>query len=178
MAQQPGRFRIEWFDYTRATKPDMDAILHVYKTVFTEDIGEPFDEKLDSDFLRPLDYYADNVRGAFLVVRDTVCGGRIVGTAALRNFPKLNNQAELKRMLFLKVCRGHGLAPKMAVMLIGKAMELKYDAIVLDTKTKLKAANAVYERLGWVDCEDYNGNPRPDRWMRRVLPRQPGAAKL
>lgn len=163
------RFRIEWFDHARASAADTAAILHVYKVVFAEDIVSPFNETLDADFLRPCDYYADAVRGAFLVVRDLHDGGRIVGTSAIRRCPQLPNQAELKRMLLLRVARGNGLAREMAVMLIGKARELKYDAMVLDTNKKLRVANGVYEKLGWRDCENYNKSSRPDRWMRLVL---------
>jgi hypothetical protein len=46
---------------------------------------------------------------------------------------------------------------------------LGFRRCVLDTKTKLVASNTFYEKLGFVDCADYNGNARADRWMAVTL---------
>jgi GNAT superfamily N-acetyltransferase len=169
MSDPSGRFLIEWFDYSTATKADMAQIGEVYKHVFEHDIRLVFNPALDADFLRPLDYYAPKVRGAFIVTRDANDGNRIVGTAALRHLKELGNQVEIKRMFFLPVCRGRKLAHIVCQLLLGRARDLGYDAVVLDTKKRLAAANRVYEVHGFRDCENYNGNPRADRFMRLRL---------
>eukprot|EP00672_Neobodo_designis_P024405 CAMPEP_0174830736 /NCGR_PEP_ID=MMETSP1114-20130205/2690_1 /TAXON_ID=312471 /ORGANISM="Neobodo designis, Strain CCAP 1951/1" /LENGTH=184 /DNA_ID=CAMNT_0016064539 /DNA_START=36 /DNA_END=590 /DNA_ORIENTATION=+ len=164
-----GRFALEWFDYTKATDADQEQIGAVYKHAFTHDIGLVFNPKLDADFVRPLTYYTPAVRGAFMVVRDSEDGRRIVGTAALRHLRELGNQVEIKRMFFLPCCRGRKLAHTVCAMLVQRARELGFDAVVLDTKKRLAAANRVYEAMGFQDCENYNGNPRADRFMRLRL---------
>ena len=162
-----GRFGLQWFDYAAATATDQEQIGAVYKHAFTHDIGLVFNPKLDADFVRPLTYYTPAVRGAFMVVRDLQDPGkRIVGTAALRHLKELGNQVEIKRMFFLPVCRGLKLAHTVCGLLVQRARELGFDAIVLDTKKRLAAANRVYETIGFRDCENYNGNPRADRFMR------------
>ena len=50
-----------------------------------------------------------------------------------------------------------------------KIYEFKYDRIVLDTKSWLKAGNALYEQFGFVDCPNYNENWRADRWMKKDI---------
>ena len=163
------RFSLQWFDFGSASAAEIDQIKQVYASVFKNDIGITFDASLDSDTTHPVKYYSRAVRGAFIVVRDNDHAQAIVGTCALRHIKELGNQAELKRMFFLPQCRGHKLAKKAAELIIAKAREFGFDAIVLDTKTKLTAANGLYEKLGFVDCENYNGNPRADRFMRLTL---------
>ena len=164
------RFAVEWFDYAAATEEEKKQIGEVYRYVFEHDIQLTFDPSLDADFVDPLKYYGAANRGAFLVVRDLSTPERkIVGTAGLRHLKELGNEAELKRMFLLPLCRGAKLGFIMARMVMERARQLQYDAIVLDTKKRLAAANRVYEVLGWTDCENYNGNPRADRFMRLRL---------
>lgn len=170
MAATSTRFRIEWFDFNQASADDIAQINEVYRTVFRDDIGIEFNPSLDEDCVTPAKYYIAAVRGAYIVVRDREDGGRIVGTAGLRALPYLPNQVELKRMFFLAVCRGHKLGYQVEQRLVHKATEMGYSAIVLDTRRKLRAANKIYEAIGFVDCENYNKNPRADRFMRLRLP--------
>jgi GNAT superfamily N-acetyltransferase len=167
----PGRFMLAWLDVTEMSPTDNDQIKDVWTYVFQHDIGLTFDPALDADFTDPVKYYSMANRGAYAVVRDLDDNDRIVGTAALRHLKELGNQAELKRMFFLPVCRGHNLATALALMIIEMATLLHFDAIVLDTKVKLAVANRVYDKLGFCDCENYNNNPRADRFMRLKLDR-------
>jgi GNAT superfamily N-acetyltransferase len=164
-----GRFAGQWFDWTTGSAADRAQVGAVYAHVFKNDIGLIFDPNLDADFTDPLKYYSPSNRGAFFVVRDTEDSDRIVGTAALRHLVELGNQAEIKRMFFLPQCRGAGLGMATGKILVAKSAELGYEAVVLDTKRKLQAANTIYEKLGFTDCENYNGNPRADRFMRLRL---------
>ena len=175
-AQTVGDFRLEWLDFHRATAQDRAEINHVFATTFDADIGITFNAALDKDCTSPLTYYdPDANRGAFLVVRHVAARnaatGRapVVGTAGLRHLPELGNTCELKRMFLLEACRGKKVGMPVVNMILACAAAFGYDFVVLDTKKKLKAANSLYERAGFVDCENYNGNPRADRFMRRPV---------
>ena len=161
-------YALEWYDFAAATPAELKSIEHVYATIFRDDIGLVFDASLDADLITPLAFYGADARGAFMVVRRS--DATIVGTVALRAQPQLENTCELKRMFFLPECRGKGLAPAAMAMVLERAAALRYAAVVLDTKQKLAAANALYYRTGFADCENYNGNPRADRFMRYTLP--------
>lgn len=81
-----------------------------------------------------------------------------------------SNVCELKRMFLLPVARGKGLSKVLLDEVLRKAREFGYEAMVLDTKLRLQAANKLYETIGgFVEFTDYNGNPRPDRFMIRKL---------
>ena len=164
------KYVIEWFDYRNITPREEAEIKNVYEVAFRDDIGLIFDAKIDADFVEPLKYYSPEVNGAYLVVRRQDESKTIVGTAALRPLADLKPvSVELKRMFLLPEARGLGLSKTTMSMLLGKARELKYERIVLDTKLKLEAANKLYEKNGFTDCERYNDNPRPDRFMALML---------
>ena len=162
---------VEWFDYRRVTAEETKQISYVYEVAFRDDIGLIFDPQLDADFMRPLEYYSTEVNGAFLVTRRR-SDGVIVGTCALRPIiteSTTQKTVELKRMFLLPEARGRGISHTVMPMIISKAKELQYGRIILDTKFKLIAANKVYAKYGFVDCERYNDNPRPDRFMALTL---------
>ena len=77
---------------------------------------------------------------------------------------------EIKRMFFLPECRGKQLGKELLGVSLQWARDAGYDVCVLDTKRRLEAANHVYEKYGgFVDCGSYNGNPRADRFMCKLL---------
>jgi GNAT superfamily N-acetyltransferase len=81
-----------------------------------------------------------------------------------------SNVCELKRMFLLPAARGKGLSKVMLDEVLRKARDFGYEAMVLDTRIRLQAANRLYETVGgFVEFTDYNGNPRPDRFMIRRL---------
>ncbi len=92
--------------------------------------------------------------GTFLVLLD---GEKVVGTGAIR---RLDDQTcELKRMWFLPACRGKGFGAKMAAQLLDFARSAGYQRVRLDTSAELKAANQLYQRLGFYPIERYNDGP-------------------
>jgi GNAT superfamily N-acetyltransferase len=42
-------------------------------------------------------------------------------------------------------------------------------AVRLDTNARLVEANRMYREAGYVQIEDYNSNPRSDRWYEKPL---------
>ena len=79
---------------------------------------------------------------------------------------------ELKRMFFLPECRGRQLGKQQVAVALEWASSSAggYNYCILDTKRRLEAANHVYEKYGgFVECGSYNGNPRADKFMCKLL---------
>jgi N-acetylglutamate synthase-like GNAT family acetyltransferase len=103
--------------------------------------------------------------GDFLVVRadrDVVaCGGlqrhaRTIG--------------EVKRMWVDPEWRGCGLGVRLLAALEGRAAELGYRQVYLDTNGTLVEAIVMYERAGYRSIERYNANPYAQAWFAKRLP--------
>lgn len=92
-----------------------------------------------------------------------------VGTVGVRPFDGLI--AELKRMYVQPAGRGHGLGRELAEHAIEFARDAGYSVIRLDSdEASMPEANALYERLGFVDIEQYRPNHLPcARFMEKQL---------
>ncbi len=103
--------------------------------------------------------------GALLLALDG--DGQAVGTAAMR--PLTGDACELKRMVVLPEARGRGIGRALVEAICESARE-HYEVIKLDTSSRWVAANALYHRCGFVECERYNDDPHPDTlFMERRL---------
>jgi GNAT superfamily N-acetyltransferase len=79
--------------------------------------------------------------------------------------------AEMKRLYVRPEYRGLGYGWTLANALIADAKSLGYRKLVLDTLPTMKAAQAMYETLGFRDIEPYTFNPIPGtRYMGLDLP--------
>jgi ribosomal protein S18 acetylase RimI-like enzyme len=67
--------------------------------------------------------------------------------------------AEMKRLYVRPGYRGLGYGHTLAKALIADAKSLGYRKLVLDTLPSMKAAQAMYEALGFRDVEPYTFNP-------------------
>jgi putative acetyltransferase len=92
--------------------------------------------------------------GTFLALMD---GPRVVGTGAIRRLDA--ETCELKRMWFLPEYRGKGHGTRMCERLFEFARAAGYKRVRLDTASELKAANRLYQRLGFRPIERYNDGP-------------------
>jgi putative acetyltransferase len=108
-----------------------------------------FDAELDA---LPGDYAPPKGRLYLALAR-----GRPAGCVALR--PLFHRDAEMKRLYVRSAYRGSGLGWTLAMRVIDDARELGYDLLKLDTLPNMKAAQRMYERLGFVDTAPYNDNP-------------------
>lgn len=93
-------------------------------------------------------------RGRLVLAR---VGGRPAGCVALR--PLFHRDAELKRLFVRPAWRGSGLGRLLAVHAIEEARALGYETLKLDTLPAMKAAQKLYEALGFRDTAPYNDNP-------------------
>jgi GNAT superfamily N-acetyltransferase len=94
---------------------------------------------------------------ALLIARDDA--GALVGSAAVKHLP--DGAAELKRLYVRPAARGTGLGKQLAAAAIGRARELGYAAIRLDTLPKMEAARGIYASLGFEPCEPWVDHPIP-----------------
>ena len=77
--------------------------------------------------------------------------------------------AEIKRIYVRPECRGDGVARRVLEHLEQSARELGYDAVRLDTGDRQPEALALFERTGYQQVPDYNGNPFASYWFEKKL---------
>jgi GNAT superfamily N-acetyltransferase len=103
--------------------------------------------------------------GAFLVVFDEA-GAAVAGGGVKR----LDDGAcEIKRMYVIPEARGRGLASVLLKGLEDEARALGYEIVRLDTGAKQPAAQAMYERAGYVQIGNFNANPFASFWGEKAL---------
>jgi ribosomal protein S18 acetylase RimI-like enzyme len=100
----------------------------------------------------PGDYAAP--RGRLMLA---TADGRPAGCVALR--PLFHRDAEMKRLYVRSQYRGGGLGRLLATTVIDTARGLGYETLKLDTLPQMKAAQRMYESLGFRDTAPYNDNP-------------------
>lgn len=93
--------------------------------------------------------------------------GRSVGAVGLKPFS--DDAAELKRLWVDPAARGHALGERLCRVCIDGARDAGYARLLLDTDPGLTRANAIYERLGFIDIERYYDNPMDSRFMALTL---------
>jgi GNAT superfamily N-acetyltransferase len=103
--------------------------------------------------------------GGFLMLLDD--DGRPVAAGGVK---RLDARAgEIKRMYVLPEARGRGLGRALLAALEDLARDLGYVVARLDTGPKQPAAQAMYERAGYLSVPDYNGNPYASFWGEKRL---------
>ena len=90
----------------------------------------------------------------YLKVNDTIAGG--VGIRRLTD-----EICEMKRLYVSPELQGDGFGRRLCDEIILIAKNLGYVKMRLDTVSKLKSANALYEKLGFDDIPAYYDNPDP-----------------
>lgn len=102
--------------------------------------------------------------GDFLLVYD---GSRPVGCGGLKRLDE--RTCEIKRMYVLPEMRGRGLSALLLEALEARATELHFTRARLDTGVRQPAAKHLYERSGYVEIPDYNGNTQAAFWFEKQL---------
>ncbi|MFG0258970.1 MAG: GNAT family N-acetyltransferase [Phycisphaerales bacterium JB041] len=77
--------------------------------------------------------------------------------------------AEIRRMWVVPSRHGRGHGRRMLDALESEARELGCDMARLDSMRALTAAVAMYRSQGYIEIDDYNGNPNATIWMQRSL---------
>ena len=135
---------------------------------FTDFCFEELDKKFEPDGRHS--FYNDIEKSFevfYCVVNEENNDNKVLGTVGLK---KINNDTvELKAFYLHKDLRGKGLGKRMLETVISKARELGYRSIVLDSVSKYKAAQRLYEKAGFVNTERYNDNQYADVFMKLEL---------
>ncbi|MEU6989259.1 GNAT family N-acetyltransferase [Streptomyces sp. NPDC046465] len=97
------------------------------------------------------------------------CEGVAVGTAGVRLLDE--ETAELKRVFVREDMRGRGGAPRLLAAAEDAARGLGAGRIVLDTRTDLVEARALYTRHGYEETEPLTVRPYAEHWYAKKLTR-------
>ncbi|MFD5292620.1 GNAT family N-acetyltransferase [Streptomyces rochei] len=103
-------------------------------------------------------------RGLLLVAR---YGGQAAGTAGIRLLEA--GTAELTRVFLYEGMRGRGGAAFLVGAAEDAARELGASRMVLDTRSDLVEARALYARLGYAETEPHNHAPYAEHWFVKSL---------
>lgn len=140
-----------------------DAVwcLEQYYALLSASIGEPFDVSRSRDpervALRP-------PLGAFLVAR---LAGDAIGCCGLKGDG--SPDGEVKRLWVAETARGRGLATRLMTEAESRAIDLGMTRLRLDTNRTLRAAIAMYHRLGWTEIPAFNDEPYAHHWFEKRL---------
>ena len=75
--------------------------------------------------------------------------GPLLGGGGLAEYAPLEGTVELQKLYLSDAAKGHGLGTRLARAIEGRARELGYRRLYLETHSALKAAIRLYERLGY-----------------------------
>jgi len=96
-------------------------------------------------------------------------GDQAVCCGGVRLLPPAPGIAEIKRMYVDPSARGQGLARRLLADLEAAAVDLGAATARLDTGRDMAPAVALYRATGYVEIEDYNGNPDAGWWFEKAL---------
>lgn len=127
------------------------------EATYADDMGSIHSVGASAESMTPPD-------GDFLVVYD---GTRPVGCGGIKRLDE--RTCEVKRMYILPGLRGNGLSGLLLEALEERAVELGFTRARLDTGVRQLAAKHLYERSGYVEIPDYNGNTQASFWFEKEL---------
>ena len=107
-----------------------------------------FDECLDNLF----DFYNQQPleRQYWVVVDDC---GIVVGGAGFAKLPYIEGCCELQKIYLIDAYKGKGLGVKLLDFIVGKARDIGYSKMYLETHDKLDLALKLYVKYGFNDIE-------------------------
>src|SRR5262245_10855852 len=119
---------------------------------------------LDAD-LRDIQTSYIATGGAFLVLVDEA--DRVVGCGGI--YPLDSETAEVRKMYFRPAARGRGWGRSLLHQLIDAARRRGFKKLVLETASKLAAADRLYRSVGFVETAREHLAERADRGMELFL---------
>jgi dimethylargininase len=141
-----------------ATNADGEAIRRVVWTVLGEFGLIPDPGGTDADLA---DVEASYLRpgGSFDALTDPA--GTVVGTVGL--FPLGGGRCELRKMYLAANCRGRGLGKRLLRHALGRARELGFRRVELETASVLRVAIGLYESFGFRPFVSDHRSAGPER---------------
>ncbi len=107
--------------------------------------------------LAKLPYKYTEPEGTILLAK---VGEEFVGVVALWKLE--DGVCEMKRLYVKDEFKGLGIGKALAQKLLKEAKSKGYKTMKLDTLRRLKAANQLYPKLGFIETKPYNYNPEGD----------------
>ena len=126
-----------------ATNDDRERVAELVFGVLAEYGLEPDPETTDAD-LQDIEANYLQRGGLFEVIED---GGNMLGSVGL--YPINKTSCELRKMYFIPSARGLGLGKYVLERAIAGARALGFKQMVLETSSKLIAANRLYNKFGF-----------------------------
>jgi putative acetyltransferase len=126
-----------------ATNDDRERVAELVFGVLANYGLEPDPETTDAD-LQDIEANYLQRGGLFEVIED---GRNLVGSVGL--YPVTKTTCELRKMYFIPGARGLGLGKYVLERVIARARALGFKQIVLETSSKLIAANRLYNKFGF-----------------------------
>ena len=126
-----------------ATNDDRERVAELVFGVLGEYGLEPDPETTDAD-LQDIEANYLQRGGLFEVIED---GGNMLGSVGL--YPVNKTTCELRKMYLIPSARGLGLGKYVLERVIARARALGFKRIVLETSSKLIAANQLYNKFGF-----------------------------
>ena len=102
--------------------------------------------------------------GCFLVAFD---GVDPIGCVAMKKLDE--RSGEIKRLFVSPNARRAGVARRLLDAIEDVARELGCERVRLDTGDKQPASLSLFRSTGYVEIDDYNGNPYASYWMEKHL---------
>lgn len=138
-----GEFRVR--EAAAGDEPAIRAVVRAVREEFAV-LADP--TSADADLGDVVASYADR-NGAFRVI--LAPGGEIVGCGGL--YPLDDEEAEIRKMYFLSVARGHGLGRTLLRDLVDVARKRGFRRVLVETATVLQDAISLYRRNGFVPAK-------------------------
>lgn len=147
-----------------ATNDDRERVAELVFDVLAEFGLEADPETTDADLQ---DIEANYLRrgGLFEVIEDG--HSNLIGSFGL--YPINKTTCELRKMYFIPSARGFGLGKYVLERTIARARELGFKQIVLETSSKLIAANRLYSQFGFRQVKSDHLTSRADQAYRLDL---------
>jgi len=152
--QPPGEIEIR--EYSPALKKHFKSLNYEWLEEYFE--VEETDKKILAD---PKGKIVKSGGAVFFACLDD----KVVGTCALTKHR--DGTLELAKMAVTKKYQGRGIGAKLMQAIINRAREMDAKALYLQTSTKLKAANYLYQKFGFKNTKE---NPfKPSRYARTTF---------
>ena len=141
-----------------ANNNDRERVAELVFSVLGEHGLEPDPETTDAD-LQDIEANYLQRGGLFEVIEDS--RANLLGSFGL--YPLDETTCELRKMYFIPSARGLGLGKYVLERAIARARELGFKQIVLETSSKLIAANHLYTKFGFKPVDSDHLASRADQ---------------
>lgn len=154
------RYRKNPLNVIQATNADSDRIIQLIYGVLREYALQPDPGGTDRDLVDIESHYTNNGGYFGLLDRDGPAG-EMAATVGIRRID--TDTCELRKMYMLPHLRGRGLGRRLLEYALGKAAELEYRRVTLETASPLKEAIALYLKYGFTEIYPEHLSNRCDK---------------